>query len=699
MNDPEDPAGRVGDLAAARRVFAALTTDEGNGEEDNGLPAVPGYTVLARLGHGGGGAVYRGMHEGSARPVAIKLLAQRLGSTAGSQRAWRELELLGQLHLSCLPKLLDYGEHDGRLFIVTELVEGLTLEVHCIEHALDRRQRVDLLARVGDALQLIHERGVIHRDIKPSNILIDPNGDPVLIDFGIAALVADDPKDTLATDGSPIGSPSFMSPEQARGERASISTRTDVYGLGAAAYQILLGQPPFDLHATLHEAIRRIAFDQPRGPHEIDTAFPRPLAAVLHKAVARNPGDRYASASDLAADLRRWLRREPVQARPPSVFLRLTRSLGRHPALATLGLCVAMLAGSVGGTYALVRWLNTQPFRVSRLWDDADSSLRAAMLESLSGRVLHIWSPGVCGASQNLLPMRDQQGDHLLAIVGFEDAPDSPDWSRKLCAFDVKQSVEEPYWSRSVTNDQLATLPSDRDIRADDFRVRGLDVQDYFPDRPGEEIAVNFTQGTYSWTVIQIYDLHGDLLYQFWHDGVIRPMYWMPGPGLLVLAGLNSEQVSGRSREAGWASRLPDALGDASHPRVLFAIRPREGVIGRSVLVADEVGPSGTDDVAWYRCLPRASLEKKRWGIRFLESPPKPSPRHVLVRWAFVGDGERAETSWTVDEQGRVVGTIRPNDAYRAAMTRGDIPHPPEFWQLGTLPPLLPPRESGGSPP
>lgn len=699
MSDPsgENQTRPVGDLGAARRIFAALGAEEDNGDAGNGLPAIPGYTVLARLGEGGGGAVHRGMHEGSARPVAIKVLAQRLGSTAGSQRAWRELELLSQLHLPCLPKLLDYGEYEGRLFVVTELVEGLTLEAHCDDRQMDRSDRVELLARVADAVQLVHERGVIHRDIKPSNVMIDVHGDPVLIDFGIATLVAEDPKDTLATDGSPIGSPSFMSPEQARGERASISTRTDVYGLGATAYQVLLGQPPFDLHATLHEAIRRIAFEQPRGPRELDATIPLALAAVLHKAVARSPGNRYASAADFAADLRRWLRREPVLARPPSPFRRVTRALGRHPVAATLGLCLAMLACSAGGSFALTRWLNAKPYRVAFRPDDSGQAQGKAMLHSLSDRLRHTWSPGVTGAHQKLISHRDERGDHLLAIVGFEDSSEHPEWYRKLCVFDVQRSVEQPYWSRGVTEDQLAPFPAHQKIQASDFRVRNLDVQDYFPDLPGKEIAVIFTQGTYSWTVVQIYDLRGDLLYQFWHDGVLKPMHWLPGPGLIVLAGVNSEGVSGRG--FGWGSRDAANPPDGSHPLVLFALRPKEGRIGRTLLVADEVADSDAGQVAWYRCLPRVMSSKQVWRISRMSPPMNEKNRRAEVVVAPRGASPSPEFGWTFDEWGHdVPGTSVANDHYMDGMSRGEITLPPEFWRLGVLPPLLPPLESSPAP-
>ncbi len=380
-------------LAAASRIVVALHADEpdrdqasGAGDQESGnsgrepgvgahLPSIRGYSIHRPLGAGGGGDVYLATRDGSDRLLALKLLATRLGSGRAAERAWRELDVLSQLHLAATPRVIDYGLHDGRLFIAAEYVEGLPLDKHCesgdpahspahpltcspapahtsAAQPLSLRDRVSLLARVADAVHSLHERGIIHRDLKPSNILIDGRGDPVIIDLGLAMLTGDDPQATLTLEGTPLGSPAFMAPEQARGERSLISTRTDVYGLGATAYAILTGHtphakpsrgtgvPPVSTSPTpsgtsvppvstgspnpegdtpsIHEMIRRVSFEPPREPRELNPALPRPLAAILSKAVAREPGARYPSAASLAADLRRWLNGEPVSAQPPT---------------------------------------------------------------------------------------------------------------------------------------------------------------------------------------------------------------------------------------------------------------------------------------------------------------------------------------------------------------------------------------------
>ncbi|MCH8153413.1 MAG: serine/threonine protein kinase [Planctomycetes bacterium] len=331
------------DLAAAGRALSAIDSAEGALEatSESGLPAIEGYVIDRRLGGGGGGEVYRAVRTGSDQPVAIKLLNKRLGETPEAKRAWRELDVLEQLRHPSIPRLLDQGVHDGRMYFATEYVDGHPLLEHCDVNQLDRAARVELLASIADAVQALHEFGVIHRDLKPSNILIDRHGRPMLVDLGIATLLSGDVMETLTVAGAPIGSPAFMAPEQARGEKSAVSTRSDVYGLGATAYVLLTGDTPHDMDATLHEAIRRVAQDPPRDPRELEPRLPKPLAAVLAKAVVQEPENRYASAAELAADLRRWHRGEPVEAGGLSIAQRVGRHIGHHPVAATAALLSA----------------------------------------------------------------------------------------------------------------------------------------------------------------------------------------------------------------------------------------------------------------------------------------------------------------------------------------------------------------------
>jgi len=327
----ENPLLQAMDPSSAKRILSTLEDRSAGLESGQGLPAIEGYVVIRRIGAGGTGEVYEAVRSGSDRPLAVKLLTHRLGSGPQSQRGWRELDVLSQLRIRSIPQVLDYGVHDGRMFIVTEFVEGSPLDQYCRDHGGRQSDTVELLADVAEAVHGLHEHGVIHRDLKPANILIDAHGDPVIIDLGLASLMARDAMETLTVEGTPMGSPAFMAPEQARGDRQAVSTRTDVYSLGATAYLLLTGDTPHDMNTDLHEAIRRVAQDPPRDPRSLSRSIGGSLRKVLLKAIAQRPSDRYASAAALAADLRRWCRGEPVEAGDPSLVRRCTSFVGRHP--------------------------------------------------------------------------------------------------------------------------------------------------------------------------------------------------------------------------------------------------------------------------------------------------------------------------------------------------------------------------------
>ncbi|MCH8271114.1 MAG: serine/threonine protein kinase, partial [Planctomycetes bacterium] len=242
---------------AVRIAQSESTAENDSKERDPGpLHCIKGYEIHEPLGQGASGRVYLAVRRGSDRPVAIKLYSCRFDAGPHAQRATRELDLLSDIRHPNIVRLLDYGVHESSLWIATEFINAAPLDEYCNQHALSTRQRVELLAKVCDAVQGLHEFGVIHRDLKPSNILIDENGQPTIIDLGIASLMGGDATTTLTQEGTPIGTPAFMAPEQARGERALISTRSDVYSLGAIGYLLLAGDTPHPGYATIHELIR-----------------------------------------------------------------------------------------------------------------------------------------------------------------------------------------------------------------------------------------------------------------------------------------------------------------------------------------------------------------------------------------------------------------------------------------------------------
>jgi serine/threonine protein kinase len=639
--------------SAARRVFGELRAVEVSRADDVTLPRIEGYILDRLLGRGAGGDVYRGFREGSDRPLAIKILRTRLGEdpfTPGhpggqaSSRAWRELDVLTQLRLPALPRVIDHGVHEGRLYIATEYVDGLALDKYCQTNNLDRRHRVELLARVADAVHSLHEMGVIHRDIKPSNILVDINGQPIIIDLGIASLLTDDVMETLTAEGAPIGSPAFMSPEQARGARREISTRSDVFGLGATAYLVLTGQTPHEMDATIHESVRRVAQDEPRDPRAIDGSLPRDLAAVLSKAVAREPSRRYASAVEFADDLRCWFAGEPVTATTPGPWSRCTRWITKHPISTTTTAC-AVIALTIVGSSGFVTWrLSTMPNHL-----DFSQDRRTVSLVTAANTTLRTWQ-GVNARPIAFAKIVDRPshlgGGRVLMIATNE--VDSDPHTGELCFYNLNEYDAEPYWTSAGTiilPDQLryAALC---DIDEDAFELYHADVADVFPEEPGLEIIAFHRHKRFSPTLIRVYDLNGHVLFETWHDGHLNKSYWMPGPGLIVATGCNSDGK--------WIERGKDATRRGLYPTVVFAVRPELGVTGQ---ILSWSGFKGTMDPAWYLCvLPSEINNFVNWKDTSLNAPSLNYPTDQYVQFEIQTlTNSMSSYSWILDAHGQVI--------------------------------------------
>ncbi|MFI4896715.1 MAG: serine/threonine-protein kinase, partial [Phycisphaerales bacterium JB059] len=419
----------------ASRLATALLAEE----TPEGLPSVEGYRLEGELGRGAGGVVYRAVSLTSERPVALKLLHAQAG--ARTERAWREVEMLSQIRSPNVVQVLDYGLTRNQLFIVTGLVEGRPLLEYAQDRRLDRRDRVRLLTKIARAVQTLHEHGVIHRDLKPSNILINEQEEPVIIDLGVAALVSQNVMQTLTADGAPIGTPAYMAPEQARGDRAAISTRSDVYALGAIGYHLLTGQTPHEITETIYESVRRVGEDEPRPGRSLDPSMPRALESVLLKACARRASDRYGSCAALGEDLHRWLNREPVGAGRQRPWTRLTRWAARRPLLTTLTLGATILMGAVALSFVSVWWLNTKPHSIVSIGRGVTVQIR-----SRSGRVIREFR-SIDETPYRVASIgRDATGAAEYFVISVKSLGSVADLPTGLHVFRA-QNPDEPVWS------------------------------------------------------------------------------------------------------------------------------------------------------------------------------------------------------------------------------------------------------------
>ena len=311
------------------------------------VPQIPGYEFIEQIGRGSMGTVWRACQLSTSRQVALKVTSGDLTGLA-RQRFILEVEVTAKLDHPHICKLYDSGLDKGLAYYVMELVEGEDLGRHLFLSKPAERGVVELLARVCEAVGHAHQRGVIHRDLKPGNILVAADGQPKVVDFGLAKIHGEVPVEEITehssgvtVDGRVLGTPAYMSPEQARGEHGVLDTRSDVYSLGVILYEAVCGQHPHGKGSAM-EMIARVITSTPRPPRDIRPAIHPDLQAIMLRALAGSPADRYGTAGELAADLRRYLKGEPTTARPPGSGELLVRWARQHPAITLMSLAIVL---------------------------------------------------------------------------------------------------------------------------------------------------------------------------------------------------------------------------------------------------------------------------------------------------------------------------------------------------------------------
>jgi serine/threonine-protein kinase len=303
------------------------------------------YELLAEIGRGGMGVVYRARQRSLDREVAIKMiLASHLASADQVERFHVEAKAAARLTHPNIVGIHEIGELHGQHYFVMEYVEGRTLGQLLQAGPFDPEEAARCVAKIARAVHHLHQMGIVHRDLKPSNVLMDPKGEPHITDFGLAKTLLGD--SNMTHSGAIVGTPSYMSPEQASGRVADVGPLSDVYSLGALLYDLLTGRPPFR-ETTPLDTLVQVIEAEPRLPSSINERVPRDLEMICLRCLMKAPDQRYGSAAELADDLDRFLRSEAVEARPPGFWLRLRRWSRREPALASrlavLALCLAIL--------------------------------------------------------------------------------------------------------------------------------------------------------------------------------------------------------------------------------------------------------------------------------------------------------------------------------------------------------------------
>jgi tetratricopeptide (TPR) repeat protein len=352
------------------------------------LPASIGhYRVIRLLGEGGMGAVYEAEQDQPRRKVALKVIKAAWASPDVLRRFEREFETLGRLHHPGIAQIYEAGTADtgfgSQPFFAMEMITGRTLCHYADARRFNTRQRLALMIQICDAVEHAHQRGIIHRDLKPANILVDENGQPKILDFGLARVTDCDAQASRQTEiGQLVGTLAYMSPEQVLADPQALDTRSDVYALGVVLYELLTGRLPYQVTRQLHQAVETIQHVDPAPLSTVSRVYRGDIETIVSRALEKDKGRRYASAADLAGDLKRHLEDQPITARPPSAAYQLKKFARRHKALVagTAAVFLALVGGVIASTREAVLALRAEQVAAGER-DRAASAERLATAE------------------------------------------------------------------------------------------------------------------------------------------------------------------------------------------------------------------------------------------------------------------------------------------------------------------------------
>jgi predicted Zn finger-like uncharacterized protein len=323
------------------------------------------FELLEKLGAGSFGSVWRARDTKLSREVAVKIPRQPALDPLEIEDVMREARVAAQLRHRHIVAIHEVGFDGQTVYIVSDLIRGLPLDEWLKKQPVTFREAASLCRVIAEALEHAHQAGVVHRDLKPANIMIDDRGEPHLTDFGLAKHAADEIAMTM--EGHILGTPAYMSPEQARGEASACDGRSDVYSLGVVLFQLLTSELPF--RGNMSVLPQKVIYDPPPSPRRLNRYVPRDLETICLKCLEKDPRNRYQSAGELAEDLRRYWDNEPIRARPVGAIGRLWRWSQRRPG-------VAALAASTLGLLVVISVLTTWGYfheralreKAERLW-------------------------------------------------------------------------------------------------------------------------------------------------------------------------------------------------------------------------------------------------------------------------------------------------------------------------------------------
>ena len=324
---------------------------------------IASFRILGIIGEGAMGVVYEAEQDRPHRRVALKVIRPGFAAPARLRRFEHEADVLGRLQHPGIAQIYHAGVaetgHGVQPYFAMELVRGRTLNDFVLDRQLPMKERLRLFTQICDAVEHAHQKGVIHRDLKPANIVVDDSGQPKVLDFGLARAIDADVQSTMHTGaGEMVGTVAYMSPEQVSGATDQLDTRSDVYALGVIGYELLADRSPYDLHRKpLAEMARIIREEEPARLSSVTRRLPADIETIVAKALEKDKTRRYASAAEMAADVRRFLRDEPIVARPPSAIYQIQKFAKRHTAVVAgvAAVFAVLVAGIIVSSWLAIR--------------------------------------------------------------------------------------------------------------------------------------------------------------------------------------------------------------------------------------------------------------------------------------------------------------------------------------------------------